>query len=170
MRLAESSWNNSQNDVRDSCKSYVKNNRRIKKTKMFLGLGRKSRMKSRMCLFKDHYVWNYWEPFGRWDIEDQQRNTTPVSPPTTTHEGLREQPLAPSLPRLVSCGQFRANGATRFNEYGRTCGKMQSALTPALSQREREEKKTIETFCRSLFAGSSELEIDYVCDQKLYEA
>ncbi|MDP8245167.1 MAG: hypothetical protein P9L94_13870 [Candidatus Hinthialibacter antarcticus] len=27
-------------------------------------------MKSRMCLFEDHYVWNYWEPFGEWDIEE----------------------------------------------------------------------------------------------------
>lgn len=27
-------------------------------------------MKSRMCLFEDHYVWNYWEPFGEWDVEN----------------------------------------------------------------------------------------------------
>jgi hypothetical protein len=27
-----------------------------------------------MCLFDDHYVWNYWEPFGVWDIEDASRN------------------------------------------------------------------------------------------------
>ena len=26
-------------------------------------------MKSRMCLFEDHYVWNYWEPMGSWDID-----------------------------------------------------------------------------------------------------
>ncbi|MBN2326002.1 MAG: hypothetical protein JXR73_02535, partial [Candidatus Omnitrophica bacterium] len=31
-------------------------------------------MKSRMCLFHDHYVWNYWEPFGAWDIEDASKN------------------------------------------------------------------------------------------------
>jgi len=31
-------------------------------------------MKSRMCLFSDHYVWNYWEPFGAWDIDDSSRN------------------------------------------------------------------------------------------------
>ncbi len=31
-------------------------------------------MKSRMCLFEDHYVWNYWEPFGAWDIEDLKKS------------------------------------------------------------------------------------------------
>jgi hypothetical protein len=31
-------------------------------------------MKSRMSLFQDHYVWNYWEPFGPWDIEDAESN------------------------------------------------------------------------------------------------
>ncbi|RJP22362.1 MAG: hypothetical protein C4527_21965 [Candidatus Omnitrophota bacterium] len=32
-------------------------------------------MKSRMCLYEDHYVWNYWEPFGAWDIDDSRPNT-----------------------------------------------------------------------------------------------
>ena len=32
-------------------------------------------MKSRMCLFQDHYVWNYWEPFGVWDIDPDKPNT-----------------------------------------------------------------------------------------------
>jgi len=31
-------------------------------------------MKSRMCLFQDHYVWNYWEPFGKWDIDPDSSN------------------------------------------------------------------------------------------------
>jgi hypothetical protein len=31
--------------------------------------------KSRMCLYKDHYVWNYWEPFGEWDIESAEKNS-----------------------------------------------------------------------------------------------
>ena len=26
-------------------------------------------VKSRLCLYKDHYTWNYWEPFGPWDID-----------------------------------------------------------------------------------------------------
>ena len=26
-------------------------------------------MKSRLCLYKDHYTWNYWEPFGPWDVD-----------------------------------------------------------------------------------------------------
>jgi hypothetical protein len=26
-------------------------------------------LKSRLCLFEDHYVWNYWEPFGPWDVD-----------------------------------------------------------------------------------------------------
>jgi len=26
-------------------------------------------LKSRLCLYKDHYTWNYWEPFGPWDID-----------------------------------------------------------------------------------------------------
>lgn len=32
-------------------------------------------MKSRMTLFRDHYVWNYWEPFGPWDIDESQSNS-----------------------------------------------------------------------------------------------
>lgn len=32
-------------------------------------------MKSRMCLYEDHYVWNYWEPFGEWDIDAAKSNT-----------------------------------------------------------------------------------------------
>jgi len=32
-------------------------------------------MKSRMCLYQDHYVWNYWEPFGPWDINTNVPNT-----------------------------------------------------------------------------------------------
>ena len=32
-------------------------------------------MKSRMCLYQDHYVWNYWEPFGTWDIDFSSPNT-----------------------------------------------------------------------------------------------
>lgn len=31
-------------------------------------------MKSRMNLFEDHYVWNYWEPFGEWDIDPDAPN------------------------------------------------------------------------------------------------
>lgn len=31
-------------------------------------------MKSRMCLYNDHYVWNYWEPFGKWDIQSSEKN------------------------------------------------------------------------------------------------
>ncbi len=31
-------------------------------------------MKSRMSIFRDHYVWNYWEPFGDWDIDDTSPN------------------------------------------------------------------------------------------------
>lgn len=31
-------------------------------------------MKSRMALFEDHYVWNYWEPFGPWDIDGSASN------------------------------------------------------------------------------------------------
>ena len=27
--------------------------------------------KSRMQFFDDHYVWNYWEPLGPWDIDEQ---------------------------------------------------------------------------------------------------
>lgn len=26
-------------------------------------------LKSRLCLYQDHYSWNYWEPFGAWDID-----------------------------------------------------------------------------------------------------
>ncbi|MCZ7646855.1 MAG: hypothetical protein M5U26_16460 [Planctomycetota bacterium] len=26
-------------------------------------------MKARMCLFDGHYVWNYWEPLGPWDVD-----------------------------------------------------------------------------------------------------
>jgi len=26
-------------------------------------------LKSRLCLYKDHYCWNYWEPFGAWDVD-----------------------------------------------------------------------------------------------------
>jgi hypothetical protein len=26
-------------------------------------------VKSRLCLYQDHYSWNYWEPFGPWDVE-----------------------------------------------------------------------------------------------------
>lgn len=32
-------------------------------------------MKSRMCLYNDHYVWNYWEPLGVWDIDPEKPNT-----------------------------------------------------------------------------------------------
>jgi hypothetical protein len=28
-------------------------------------------VKSRLCLCDDHYTWNYWEPFGPWDIDPQ---------------------------------------------------------------------------------------------------
>lgn len=31
-------------------------------------------MKSRMCLFDDHYVWNYWEPLGPWDVDADEPN------------------------------------------------------------------------------------------------
>ena len=31
-------------------------------------------MKSRMCLFDDHYVWNYWEPLGPWDVDAEEAN------------------------------------------------------------------------------------------------
>jgi hypothetical protein len=26
-------------------------------------------IKSRLCLYQDHYSWNYWEPFGPWDVD-----------------------------------------------------------------------------------------------------
>ncbi len=26
-------------------------------------------MKSRLCLYDGHYTWNYWEPFGPWDVD-----------------------------------------------------------------------------------------------------
>ncbi len=32
-------------------------------------------MKSRMGHFQDHIVWNYWEPFGSWDIDTSAPNT-----------------------------------------------------------------------------------------------
>ncbi len=32
-------------------------------------------LKSRFCLYKNHYIWNYWEPFGEWDLK-----------PGSTHE------------------------------------------------------------------------------------
>jgi len=28
--------------------------------------------KSRLCLYQDHYSWNYWEPFGPWDIDPKK--------------------------------------------------------------------------------------------------
>ncbi|MEK7412435.1 MAG: hypothetical protein AAB263_03840 [Planctomycetota bacterium] len=31
-------------------------------------------MKSRMQLFNDCYVWNYWEPFGPWDIDLEKKS------------------------------------------------------------------------------------------------
>lgn len=31
-------------------------------------------MKSRMALVDDHYVWNYWEPFGPWDLDLSEAN------------------------------------------------------------------------------------------------
>lgn len=30
--------------------------------------------KSRMSLFEDHYVWNYWEPLGSWDVDASAPN------------------------------------------------------------------------------------------------
>ena len=32
-------------------------------------------MKSRFQYFDNHYVWNYWEPFGPWDINEEKRDT-----------------------------------------------------------------------------------------------
>ncbi|MBI1388102.1 MAG: hypothetical protein GC154_06610 [bacterium] len=32
-------------------------------------------MKSRMTHFRDHMVWNYWEPFGPWDVDPGKPNT-----------------------------------------------------------------------------------------------
>ena len=40
-------------------------------------------MKSRIQYFEDHYVWNYWEPFGAWDIDpetDAMRHWVNVHP------------------------------------------------------------------------------------------
>jgi len=34
-----------------------------------------SYMKSRFQYFDDHYVWNYWEPFGPWDIDLTKKTT-----------------------------------------------------------------------------------------------
>lgn len=31
-------------------------------------------MKSRFHFFENHYVWNYWEPFGPWDIDQRKRD------------------------------------------------------------------------------------------------
>lgn len=31
--------------------------------------------KSRMCLFDDHYAWNYWEPYYPGDVDDQAPNS-----------------------------------------------------------------------------------------------
>lgn len=32
-------------------------------------------MKSRFHYFDNHYVWNYWEPFGPWDVDLRKRDT-----------------------------------------------------------------------------------------------
>lgn len=32
-------------------------------------------MKSRMALYENHHVWNYWEPFGPWDINNETEHT-----------------------------------------------------------------------------------------------
>ena len=32
-------------------------------------------MRSRFQFFDDHYVWNYWEPFGPWDVAESKRDT-----------------------------------------------------------------------------------------------
>lgn len=31
-------------------------------------------MKSRFCLYQNHYIWNYWEPCGEWDIDTKDPN------------------------------------------------------------------------------------------------